>query len=296
MQLRRELVAADVTDQEMARRVRTQEWEHLRRGAYRLSGPATPEERHRELLLASLAQVRKDGAIASHVSAAVVHGLPIDKDRLGRAHLLREGRSRSSVGGAVWRHQHPVVDATITDGIPVTSFTTTVIDLARWLPWGEAVAVTDVALRSTSRANLLATLDVATGQRGIRRARRAIEFADPRSGSPGESRSRALMAELGLPMPDALQLPVVDWKGEMWCDFGWKAQRVVGEFDGEVKYGRLLKPGQSVEDVVLAEKDREQRLRRKRWWAIRWTWDDLHHPRSFARLITEGLGYWDTGH
>jgi len=30
-----------------------------------------------------------------------------------------------------------------------------------------------------------------------------------------------------------------------YCDFGWPAQRTVGEFDGKVKYGRLLGPARS---------------------------------------------------
>ena len=32
------------------------------------------------------------------------------------------------------------------------------------------------------------------------------------------------------------------------------------EFDGEVKYGRLLKPGEKLEDVIRAERDREKLL------------------------------------
>jgi hypothetical protein len=36
-------------------------------------------------------------------------------------------------------------------------------------------------------------------------------------------------------------------------DFHWKEHQTVGEFDGKTKYGRLLKPGQRIEDVIFKE-------------------------------------------
>jgi hypothetical protein len=44
-------------------------------------------------------------------------------------------------------------------------------------------------------------------------------------------------------------------------DFYWEEQRTVGEFDGKIKYGRLLKPGKRIEDVIFEEKVREDALR-----------------------------------
>ena len=49
----------------------------------------------------------------------------------------------------------------------------------------------------------------------------------------------------------------------------------VGEFDGEIKYGRLLKPGQSPGEVVFAEKVREDRIRATELGMARWVWDEL---------------------
>ena len=65
----------------------------------------------------------------------------------------------------------------------------------------------------------------------------------------------------------------------------------IGEFDGKVKYGRLLKPGQSVEQIVYEEKVREDALRDLGWQVVRWVWHDLHRSgvlrdrilRAFAR-------------
>jgi hypothetical protein len=57
------------------------------------------------------------------------------------------------------------------------------------------------------------------------------------------------------------------------------------------KYGRLLKPGQSIEDVLFEEKRREEALRDLGWQIVRWLWADLYRPgvirdrvlRAFAR-------------
>ncbi|GAA2873379.1 hypothetical protein GCM10010472_33320 [Pseudonocardia halophobica] len=55
-------------------------------------------------------------------------------------------------------------------------------------------------------------------------------------------------------------------------DFAWREQRVVGEFDGRVRCGRLLAPGQEAGAAVFAEKVREDAIRAAGWTVLRWTW------------------------
>ena len=127
---------------------------------------------------------------------------------------------------------------------------------------------------------------------GVRRARRAVAFLDPRSESPGESVSRVRFVYEGLPVPE-LQQDIRGPDGEVVArvDFFWRAQRTIGEFDGKVKYGRLLAPGQSAGDVIYAEKVREDLLRDLGWQVVRWLWADLYRRgvladrvrRAFAR-------------
>ena len=127
---------------------------------------------------------------------------------------------------------------------------------------------------------------------GIRQARRAVELLDPRSESAGESASRVRLHQDGLPAPD-LQHDIFDEQGTFVArvDFLWKEQRTIGEFDGKIKYGRLLKPGQSIEEVLFEEKRREDALRHLGWQIVRWLWADLYRPgvirdrvlRAFAR-------------
>ena len=73
----------------------------------------------------------------------------------------------------------------------------------------------------------------------------------------------------------SLQWPVRLGDSTAYTDFGWARHRTVGEFDGKVKYGRLLEPGQDVGEVVYAEKLREDAIRSEDWQVVRWTWQDL---------------------
>ena len=73
-------------------------------------------------------------------------------------------------------------------------------------------------------------------------------------------------------------------------DFGWPEHGVLGEFDGKVKYGRLLKPGQSASDIVFAEKQREDRLREITGFTVRrFVWDDLSRPVITAQRLAAAL-------
>src|SRR4051812_14977288 len=121
----------------------------LRRGAYSRNRPddLTAEQAHRKLIMATVPQL-EDGAVVSHASAAVMHGLPTWTSAIDRVHVTRNrsggGRRRSivHVNGAPLRSE----DLTVVDGVPVTTLIRTVLDLARSLPMDEAVAAGDRAL------------------------------------------------------------------------------------------------------------------------------------------------------
>jgi hypothetical protein len=185
-------------------------------------------------------------------------------------------------------------EVTLIGGLAVTDVTRTVVDVARSVEFESAVVAADRALRSrrTSREQLRECLDRMGPVPGSRVAARVIAFADPLSESVGESRSRVLIHRLALPVPD-LQVRVLraDRSEVGRCDFGWEEHRTVGEFDGRIKYGRLLRPGQAPGDAVFEEKRREDELRDHRWEVARWIWADLDRPgvvglrirRAFAR-------------
>ncbi|MCF6744792.1 hypothetical protein E9529_10960 [Blastococcus sp. KM273128] len=59
----------------------------------------------------------------------------------------------------------------------------------------------------------------------------------------------------------------------------------MGEFDGRVKYGRLLRPGQEPGEVVFAEKRREDATRDEGWDVVRWVWAELAAPHRLAAKV-----------
>ena len=115
-----------------------------------------------------------------------------------------------------------------------------------------------------------------------------LNFADARSESAGESLSRVAIWRLGFPAAE-LQFEVTVAGRCYRSDFGWPEARVLGEFDGKVKYGALLRPGESAADVVMREKRREAGLRAAGWWVVRWTWADVVQPERLDHLLRGSL-------
>jgi very-short-patch-repair endonuclease len=68
-------------------------------------------------------------------------------------------------------------------------------------------------------------------------------------------------------------------------DFCWEQARTIGEFDGKIKYGRVLRGEQSVEDVLYQEKLREDALRDLGWQVARWIWPDLFDAGVIAARL-----------
>lgn len=279
---RADALARGFTDDELAAQVRRGELVRVQRGSYVHSPAGLPTDqalRHRLTVAATVGGLRIPGFV-SHTSAAALHGLPLWNVRLARVHILRRPPANGSGSARVHLHIAKVPDDELVtlDDVLLTGVTRTVVDVARTEPFESAVVLADAALasRRTTAQSLVACLTAMGRVPGTRRAARALAFADGASESVGESRSRVLMHRLGLPAPH-LQLRVLrgDRSEAGRCDFGWPSVRTLGEFDGRVKYGRLLRPGQAAGDVVYEEKLREDELRDLRWQVVRWTWADL---------------------
>ena len=276
--------------------VRSEELVRLQRGAYLDRAPSTSAERHRAVIRATLSALTVPGVL-SHASAALLHELPLWRVPLQRVHVTREPPTSGT--GSRRLHLHvarlPTDDITALDGIALTDVTRTVVDLARAVPFESAVVTADAALakKATTVERLRRCLDRMGPVPGTRRAARVVEFADRRSGSVGESRSRVLFHRLDIPAP-SLQLEVRRGNGDFVgrSDFGWEEFGTLGEFDGRVKYGRLLRPGQSAGDAVYDEKLREDALRDLGWQMARWTWPELETPdvirQRLARAFSRG--------
>ncbi|UIJ36253.1 hypothetical protein [Allobranchiibius sp. GilTou73] len=111
-----------------------------------------------------------------------------------------------------------------------------------------------------------------------------MSLADRRSGSEGESLSRARMFEMGFPQPE-LQVRIPDGERRAaYGDFGWGD--LIGEFDGRVKYRADGFSGGAAEEVVWREKLREDAIRRTHR-VVRWIWDDAFEPARLRRILVQ---------
>ena len=288
--LRRDALSEGWSDDELSRLVRAGDLSRLRRGAYVDSAllPAGAD-RHRLLVHATMAALRRP-AIVSHQSAAVLHGLPLWNVALDRVHVTRRPRAWNDTSAVLRCHVAQLRDDEVTevDGLAVTDPIRTALDLARSLPHEIGVVALDAALHmgALSHDVLRERLFDIAGTPGSRTATRVIAAADGRSESVGESRSRVILHRWKL-APSALQFEVRTSAGALVgrTDFAWEDEQLVGEFDGRIKYGRLLRPGQDAGEAVFEEKRREDAIRDEDWDVVRWVWAELGRPDRLAARV-----------
>ena len=228
----------------------------------------------------------------SHVSAAALWGLPLPNDQLA-VHARRSAGSGGRSGVAIQRHglgHDP--NAVVIDGARVTSLALTMADNATMRDRGIAVSVLDAGLArpsGPSKSEVTAVAMELGDPRCMSRVLRAIDFADPRAKSPGESLSRVQIHALGFPEPE-LQVEIRDDEGLAGIvDFAWPKLGIVGEFDGQVKYGeeREFELDKSAREVVVDEKRREDRIRRVVRGFARWDWAEARDRARLAQILEQ---------
>lgn len=295
--LSRDRIAYGLTANELTKRVKTGSLVRVRHGVY-VHGEAwralKPWEQYRLRVQAAAETFEKPTVFSRHSSASV-WGIPtIGAHHPVEALIFKNDGGRSRAG--VRRHfaAREGLNVVRREGILVTDRIRTVLDLAASSPFIEAVAPADHVLRpdgirglpAITKSALEAGIGSAYSASAARRIRTVLRFADPASGSAGESLSRALMHVAGFEAP-VLQQEFVDPTGLAgYSDFYWKAANVVGEFDGEEKYVKpeLLK-GRTPSQAVVAEKNRENRIRALGNNVVRWDWADLMEPGKLAGML-----------
>lgn len=285
------LLADGVTDGDIRSMRRTGAVRRLRPGVSvnAEAWNALTHDDERRALIKGTVPYLTDGAVVSHTSAALMHGLPVIDGESEAVHVTRAQTAGGFRRGHLHTHSGRLDGSAITvvDGMHITSAARTVVDCACTMSLEASVTLADNALYRglTSTGELEATLASVGRRRGNARAAMVVELADPGGQSVGESLSRMLFLRMGLPTP-SLQLKVYDGR---YCvgqsDFAWPEFRTLGEFDGKIKYCEFLKPGERPGDAVWREKKREDALRRLGWEVVRWTWAELMNPALLDRRI-----------
>ena len=212
-------------------------------------------------------------AVASHHSAALLHRLdllnPPSEETVTLALPPGKPWNRARPASVVFRTADlPAEHLTTRYSLPVTTAARTVIDLARTLPFTDAVVAADSALREekATKAELGKTLAACAQWPGVRQARRVVEFADERAESPLESAARVVFDQSGLDPPE-LQATVFTLSDAFRVDFLWRTHKVIAEADGLGKYSDR---GDAVKQL-----ERDRRLRDAGFRLVHFTWKEL---------------------
>lgn len=299
--LRRELIQLGYNDRALARLVAAHVLAKPRRGAY-VDGPAFarlgPVGRHAVRTRAVMKQANTE-VVASHTTAALEYDAPDWGLDLETTHVTRlDGAAGRSEAG-VRQHCGRIVDGDVLtrNGIAVMSPTRTALEVTMVASAEASLGIVNHLLhRNLTTKDLLVVRyesesasmeqwpNSLTTDLVLRLARAEIE-------SLGESRTWWLCFQHSIPMP-VPQYQVKDDRGAVVArvDFAWPEYKVFLEFDGKVKYQELLKPGETVVDVVLREKRREELVCRLTGWrCIRITWADLENPEATTAMILREL-------
>lgn len=290
---RAQALASGESDKSLQAALRAGRLVRLRHGAYaRTDHVEGLDERQRHLLLAraALTQQRRPVALAGP-SAALLRGYDVYGHDLGLVHLARLDRSNGRREAGVVHHvvNGQVVERLeLLDGVLVVSAQDAVWQTALLSTLEGGVVAADCALhlRPELQQPLIALAKSAVAQPRSRVARLAIRLARPEAESPGESLTRVACFRHGIPCP-TLQYEVVDSFDRPLgrSDFYWEEARLLGEFDGKIKYGKLLRPGEDASQVVVREKLREDDMRGTRRGMVRFTWREVQ-PDVAARRMT----------
>lgn len=278
---RAEALDVGESDRSLQRAVQRGVLVRLRRGFYVAAERyAACDDSGKHLLHAFAALAAQDGEVAlTGASAAALHGFTIHQQDLSVVHLLRlDGGSGRRAASAAHHHYRPEVDedeVVARDGVRTVSPARAVWEVASRSSLEAGVVTADSALRADpDLRDQLEDLRARFGRvPGSRTARLAVALADPLSESAGESVTRVQFHRYQVPMPE-LQHEVRRADGGLIgrSDFYWPECRHLGEFDGKIKYERLLRTGETASDRVVREKTREDEMRNEGNGMSRFIW------------------------
>jgi hypothetical protein len=285
------------------RAVDRREWVRLRRGSYVLADTWQAADAVRRHLLVARSVVRPlGGQVAlSHTTAILALGIQAWEPRVDEVHVTRlDGRQGSHEYG-VAHHEGAVTAAEcrhlvdengrLDPDFLVVPPVQAVAGAMLLHGLDQSVVIADSALQRdvVSAEPLIELVESWSRMPLSRHVRLAARLMDGRSESPGETLGRLVLWRGGLPKPE-LQMQVLGPAGQVaYTDYGWEEQRVVGEFDGKVKYFRCLRAGESPSDVVMREKQREDWLVETGLVVRRFVWAEIFTPRVVVERFRRAL-------
>lgn len=224
-----------------------------------------------------------DGAIACGISASALHGVTIGGAGRG-VHLLDPQGTSRRIGKVRTHTSSDQRELVQSEGLLLTNLADTIVDIARSMSPAEGLSYANALLRldrSITPEQVIAVNETRASSRNRRHARWALSRANGIPESVLESLSLAVIEMSGFESPDLQR--EFRFEGEIdRGDFYWHSAGVLGEADGTVKYrGDFGDPT----DAILAEKQRDARLRRHLNDLIHWGWEEARTPALLTPLL-----------
>lgn len=222
--------------------------------------------------------------IFSHISAALIHGLPVAYPVTHQVEVVRPGTNRRFKtihvrGGYIPREHRKTIG-----GAEVTILERTLIDVARSYNLDISVAMIDDALhrRLTTKTKIVSTLAQCVEKRNSKKVRLALDLADSRRESPAESITAVRFFQHGITgMEPQLTFSNDSLPASIRVDFCHKGARLIVEVDG---LGKLYLGSGVPRTELEKERRREQWLRDRGWRVIRLSWKELFQEAKFDQI------------
>ncbi len=233
---------------------------------------------------------------ASHQTAVLAWGLPTESRSLERVHLVHTRRGRTArrrpdfsihtceLAEVITRHQ----------GRRLVVPALAVIGQAMHVGLAPGVAAMDAAIANqlTTRQELETMLTRMRHTPRLGAARRAVRMVDGLAESPGETRLRLILIELGVRFMAQHWIRVAGGVAHYRVDFYLPDLGVVLEYDGQIKYGAARSSRERADRsdpatgqarrTVAQEKAREDDLRLEGFGVGRVTADTLNRQHVAA--------------
>jgi hypothetical protein len=277
---RAQAIQAGMSPNQIDRRVQTRRWTALINGGYRLF------EMPGDLPLVKAAIALLPRAVASHFSAAAIHGLRTVPTREVSV-LVHSQTTHTFPGVRVFRcHDLDDEHVEMRVGVPVTTVERTVTDLAALVTPAHLGVILDdaVAARIVTCEQVRTVLDSVArkGKPGVRKLRSVLDERQGPDHSPSilETAGLRLLIDAGF-TGFATEFPI-PWAPRKRFDVAFPEHQLEIEWDSRRWHTQV----QAFESDRL--RDREAVLHG--WRVLRFTWDDVHkRPDSVIEAVRVAL-------
>lgn len=293
IRLRRDLIAEGLTDNQISRLVSHGGLHRIRHGAY--AGPGwvdlSEADQHRARGRAIL-RTAHSSTVLTHVSSLIERRAPVWGVPLDKVHTTREVVERAGRRAPDWvphRGRLSRDEVELLNEVPVSTATRSAMEFTTIASAESALVAVNGLMRMGAMTldEFKAEVERCTRWPNSLVANVVLHLANPLTGSVGEDRFLYFVYRQRLPAPE-VQVAVVDETGTVFAyvDFLWRRYRVFVEFDGRLKYRVHRRPGETLEDYLIREKAREEKIcQLTGWTCLRVTWEQLGHHQVLARRI-----------